>query len=383
MTSGKNRSSASYVVNCYRTFAELPGDAFDQLSHRNADDFFNSIDWFSCLARSGFIEKHELRLFYCRDYVHDDHTSHLLCLREGLGRKRLTSLSNYYTIRYPGVTGSDEPPEYMLGAFIDAITNERPAWSEIELRYLALSNPGTARLSSSFASAGYTVDLFHQYWNWYVKVDGLSYADYLAERPARLQNTLHRQANKVARSHTVRFEDYSEANRLAVGLADYLDVYERSWKRSEAPQRFIPELIRLCANLGVLRLGVLYLDDIPVAAQFWICSKGVSFIYKLAHDPQYDTFSVGSLLTAHMFEQAIHVDKVSEIDFGVGDEAYKRDWTDSRRQIVGLQAINHRTLRGFLLSLRLAIRDALRRARLRRYTPVRLTCPESGDTEIP
>src|SRR5690606_21002064 len=98
----------------------------------------------------------------------------------------------------------------------------------------------------------------------------------------------------------------------------------------------------------------------------------VSYIYKLAHDPDYNALSVGSLLTAHMFEHAIDVDQVSEIDFGVGDEPYKRDWTDTRRQRIGLQAVNLRTLRGFLLGMRLTIRDVLRNLGLRSYTPVTL-----------
>ncbi len=376
MSAGKNHSSASYVVNCYREFAELPDAVLDRLSHRNVVDFFYSIDWFSCLAQSGFSERPHLRLLVCHDQRHDDRIPYLLCLRTDAGRKRLTGLSNYYTIKFPGVTGPGTTCGHVLSAIVNVIASERPAWTEIELRYLSASDPATARLSALFASAGYKVSFSHQYWNWYVNVDGISYASYLADRPARLQNTLHRQANKVARSHAVRFEDYSEANHLAAGLADYLYVYERSWKRQENPQNFVPELIRLCASLDILRLGVLYLDDTPVAAQLWIISNRVSFIYKLAHDPQYDAFSVGSLLTAHMFEQAIDVDKVSEIDFGVGDEAYKRDWTDERRQLVGLQAINRRTLRGSLLSLRLSIRDALRRVGLRRYMSVRLNTSE-------
>ena len=91
----------------------------------------------------------------------------------------------------------------------------------------------------------------------------------------------------------------------------------------------------------------------------------------------------GSLLTAHMYKQAIEVDKVAEIDFGVGEETYKRDWTDSRRQLVDLQAINRQALRGSLLSMRMSVRDALRRVGLRRYTRVRPDLLESDDTQVP
>lgn len=352
----------------------MPDAVFDRLSHRNARVFFDSIDWFSCLAQSGFIERPGLRLFVF--HVHDDPSSYLLCLREDAGRKRLTSLSNYYTIKYPGVTGLCKAPGHVLNAIIDAISSERPAWSEIDLRYLSAGDPATDALRSAFERAGYRVELFHQYWNWFINVDGLSYTDYLACRPTRLRNTLRRKEIRMAARHRVRFADFRGRDRLSAGLMDYRRVYDRSWKQPEALPNFVPNLIRLCAELGILRLGMLYLDEVPVATQFWICSDGVSYIYKLAQDPKYNDLSVGSLLTAHMFEQAIDVDRVSEIDFGVGDEAYKRDWTDERRQLVGFQAINRRTLRGSLLSLRLSIRDALRRVGLRRYMSVRLNTSE-------
>ncbi len=382
MKSGKHLGSASHVVKCYRTFTEIPEAVFERLSFANTGEFFDSSDWFSCLARHGFAELPSLRILVCQDNRPGDDHSYLFCLCEEAGRRRLTSLSNYYTIVYAGITGSGATPCEVAGSIVNRLASDRPAWSDIELRNLSLNDRRTTTMSSLFAGAGYRVDVSHQDWNWFVGVKGLSYADYLAERPARLRNTLHRRLGKAARSHEVRFEVYRGESRLPVGLADYQAVYGRSWKSAESPPGFVPELIRLCTKLGILRLGVLYLDARPVAAQFWICTGRVSFIYKLAHDPQFDSFSVGSLLTAHMFEQAIDVDKVEEIDFGVGDEAYKRDWTDSRRQLVGLQAVNVRTLRGRLLSLRLGIRDGLRRVGLRKYTPVRQGSPAEGDTQV-
>jgi hypothetical protein len=262
---------------------------------------------------------------------------------------------------------------------VDVIRNEYPAWSEIELCHLAADDPSICALRSAFAGVGYHVDVFHHQWNWYIGVDGFSYADYLASRPAHLRNTLRRRLRQATRSHKLRFFDSCDSDDLSTGLSDYLHVYERSWKPREVPPHFVSELIRLCARLSILRLGILYLDDVAVAAQFWINSGRISYIYKLAHDPEYSAFSVGSLLTAHMFEHAIDVDQVSEIDFGVGDEPYKRDWTDMRRQRIGLQAINRRTRRGLLLGLRLKIRDIMRNIGLRSYTPVTLECTHKSD----
>ena len=71
---------------------------------------------------------------------------------------------------------------------------------------------------------------------------------------------------------------------------------------------------RRCAESGWLRLAIAYIDDQPAAAQIWIVSNGVANIYKLSYDERFAKFSLGTLLTAHLMEHAIDVDKVHEID---------------------------------------------------------------------
>jgi hypothetical protein len=365
-------------ISKYAKFSDLPTNLIDHLSYRLGDEFFSSLEWFSCLANSGFSDAPALQLLVVSDKPRNENSAYLVCMREDARRKRLASLSNYYTLQFPFVSGSGRPSGRVINAIVDVIRNEYPAWSEIELGHLVADYSLISALRSAFMSAGYHVDVFHHHWNWHIRVNGRSYAEYFASRPAHLRNTLRRKLRQVTRMHQLRFFVASNLDDLSIGLSDYLHVYERSWKPREVPPQFVSELIRLCARLGILRLGILYLDDAAVAAQFWISSGGVSYIYKLAHDPEYSTFSVGSLLTAHMFEHAIDVDQVSEIDFGVGDEPYKRDWTDMRRQRIGLQAINRRTRRGFLLGLRLTIRDIMRNIGLRSHTPVTLECTDNS-----
>src|SRR5690606_32614799 len=51
-----------------------------------------------------------------------------------------------------------------------------------------------------------------------------------------------------------------------------------------------------------------------------------------------------------MFRHAIDVDGVTLVDFGVGDEAYKRDWMTKRREVYQLTCFAP-SLKGRLLSL--------------------------------
>ena len=80
-----------------------------------------------------------------------------------------------------------------------------------------------------------------------------------------------------------------------------------------------------------LRLGIAEIDGQPVAAQFWTVEGGTAFIHKLAHDERFRKQSPGTLLTAAMFAHVIDVDRVDLVDFGTGDDPYKRDWMDAVR----------------------------------------------------
>ena len=53
-----------------------------------------------------------------------------------------------------------------------------------------------------------------------------------------------------------------------------------------------------------------------------------------------------------MMEHVLEVDRVHEVDYGIGDEPYKRDWMSHRRERVGLIAFNPRTARGLSGAIR-------------------------------
>ena len=50
-----------------------------------------------------------------------------------------------------------------------------------------------------------------------------------------------------------------------------------------------------------------------------------------------------------MFSHALDVDRVVEIDYLTGDDAYKQSWMTQRRQRTGILACNPKTPRGPLI----------------------------------
>jgi CelD/BcsL family acetyltransferase involved in cellulose biosynthesis len=126
-------------------------------------------------------------------------------------------------------------------------------------------------------------------------------------------------------------------------------------------QNSFPQLIRKAAEEGSLRLGMLYIDEQPVAAQIWLLTENRATIYKLAYDEGYAQLSVGSILTRMMFDHAIDVDHVAEVDFGAGSEAYKLEWMSDCRHVVAFIGFNAHSPWGLFAAARHFSGQVLRR----------------------
>ena len=135
-------------------------------------------------------------------------------------------------------------------------------------------------------------------------------------------------------------------------------------------------------RLGVLRRGV---DGVAVAAQYWVLGGGQAWLLKLAHAEESRAASPGPALTALMVRHLLERDGVRALDFGRGDDPYKRLWVGQRRQRMGLVLADPRTGEVYTapVSLRVhpsagideVLRRALTRPPARRFEPVLCTDP--------
>jgi len=347
------------LVKKFPSFAALPA-SYQQLFEKAGAVWYDySLAWFQNFAQTALDEGDRICIYGVER--NDQANGAVVALATRYSEKpvgifplhRLSSLTNFYTISFgPACDPSADDLKQALGVLAETISSERPRWDFVHLRPLDPTSALYPALVQSFQDAGMVVQTYSCFGNWYLPVEGLSFDGYFSTLPPAMQNTIRRKSKKLEKTGRARIDIITDATELEPAIAAYERVYLSSWKRPEPYPNFVSGLIRTLAARGWLRMGVVYVDNEPIAAQVWIVNAGRATIYKLAHDQQFDEFSAGSILTSRLIQHVLDVDKVCEIDFGSGDDPYKKTWLPKRRERLGIIAMSPRSLRGCLSIVR-------------------------------
>lgn len=327
--------------------------------------FFSSLQWYTTFTNHALDPGDEVRIYSLQNDLDSKQIVFPAVFRSsdrGFWRlRKLSSLSNYYTCLY-GLLGTGNEDTQTVTELAASLANESPSWDALELKPLDVADPSFCILERCLRSAGFIVQTYFCFGNWFLDVNGRNYAEYKRGLPSKLRNTLERKSKQLARSGKANIAIVTGGEELEAAITAYNIVYLSSWKRPEPYPDFVPQLIRMCASQGALRLGILSVDGQPAAAQMWIVHNRKALIYKLAYDEQFAQLSVGTVLTAALMEHALDVDGVTEVDYLSGDDSYKRDWMSARRERWGILAMNPRTFRGSLAILRHSGGRAIKKA---------------------
>ena len=261
--------------------------------------------------------------------------------------RRLLAFSTFYTPLFGLINESQADPS-ALGMLAASLRKRDASFYEARFAPMDTDSSSYQLLRDAFTNGGWLVDDYFSFGNWYYPVEGKSYQSYLAERPSRLRNTIERAGKKLTQAREFSIEIICGGVRLEEAIADFVTVYNRSWKVPEPFVAFIPGLCRLATRHGWLRLGVARLKGQPIAAQLWLVASGKAHIVKLAYDENFAKTSAGTVLTAALIRYVIETDAVDEIDYLMGDDPYKKEWMSQRRERRGLIAFNTRTLFGLV-----------------------------------
>lgn len=192
----------------------------------------------------------------------------------------------------------------------------------------------TEELAAALGAAGWWVKATPAGDRHWLDLGDMDHDAWWASRPGALRSTVQRKAKKgvVDIQLLTEFDPGS--------WAAYEQIYAASWK----PEEGHPALLRAFAEAegagGRLRMGIARIEGVPVAAQFWTVGDGTAFIHKLAHVEDSLKASPGTLLSAALFRHVIEVDGVKRVDFGTGNDGYKRDWMNRHDPLWRIEAFN-------------------------------------------
>jgi hypothetical protein len=232
----------------------------------------------------------------------------------------LCALANWYTFRFRPLLS----PGADASALLDGLARDLAARADrVTLAGLPDEDGGATLVEQAFRRAGWLVRREVCDTNHFLEVKGRSFEDYLKGRPGPLRTTLKRKTAKLEIEVLTHFD--------GAAWAGYEAVYGQSWKPAEGSPGFLRAFARAEGAAGRLRLGIARHGGRAVAAQLWTVEGGTAFIHKLAYLDEAKALSPGSVLTAALLRGAIDRDRVAVVDFGTGDDAYKRDWMEQAR----------------------------------------------------
>jgi CelD/BcsL family acetyltransferase involved in cellulose biosynthesis len=333
---------ASCTVDVFTHPDALPDDVRQFMDRAEVHNIEFGFAWYRNLVATVFPQHNGVRLYALR---RDGKIVAVMPLRAERGRFawRVSSLSNFYTTLYepvlaPSLKAVDLMP--LLGA----VRRDFPRLASLTLTPMAPGSHAHLVLLEALANDRWLPFEFFAFGNWYEPVK-TNWTGYLAARGGTLRSTIKRMGKKFAADGGV-LEVVTRPENLAEAIAAYEKVYAASWKNPEPFPGFMPGLLRTCAEKGTLRLGLAWLNGHAIAAQAWIVSHGKAEIYKVAYDQAYKAYAPGTLVTATLMEHVIEIDRVSEIDYLMGDDPYKKTWMSNRRERWGIVAYNLRSLPG-------------------------------------
>jgi hypothetical protein len=365
-------------VRVYSGLEELPESVLNLFEEAGRQSIFLALPWFQNFIQTAMAPEDRVRI-YCATAVGRQGTPAGMLLMRGSNNsnsffspRKLEALANYYSCFYaPHLAVSASESRETIRALTLAMAQENPRWDAVEVKPMDLNSTEFHELVEAFKAAGFIVQTFFSFGNWYLPVNGRSFAQYTESLPSVLKNTLNRKRKKLEKTGRAKIEIVTGGQGLDAAIDAYMKVYLSSWKRPELYPQFIPGLIRMCAAMGALRMGIIYVDGEPAAVQLWIVHHGNALIYKLAYDERFGELSVGTILSATLFQHALDVDKVIEVDYLSGDDAYKKDWMSQRRERWGILALSSRTPRGILAIARHVGGRAVKRAAMSFANPFR------------
>lgn len=316
---------------CFHSWDELPDDSERLFCKAEKESVFLSRAWFENLTDTS-LQRHQSLLIACvveeGNSLQSETTVFAILPLITQPDRQWFSLCHYHTSLYSFLL-AEQDRSRVLHCLANGLS--QLAFDQLTVGPYAEDDEGMNALLDTIQSTDLNSNVYAQFFNWHHLLQEQSFDTYMKARPSMLQNTIARKQRKLARDHDYEIRLFTQHD-LTKAMTDFHLVYQASWKPREIYKNVIEGFVSRFAEQGWVRLGILYINKQPVAAQLWLTAHKKTNIFQLAYDESWKSYSPGSILTRYMMLYAIDTDKVEVMDFLRGNDRYKQDWMSSRRR---------------------------------------------------
>jgi CelD/BcsL family acetyltransferase involved in cellulose biosynthesis len=256
-------------------------------------------------------------------------------VRIGAGRRRVLRFAgaNFGDYFQPVCHENDE--SRVVDAFARVLRDHRSEWSVAILHNTDVGATWPLQLARSVGRlaplAGPSVSMP------YVALKGVSWERYLEARSANFRSQLRRSTRRLEKRHRAVFRATGDADQLERDMTSFFDLHARrrharSRLLDPSAQAFHREFASRALQRGWLRLSLLEVDGVAVAALYGVRIGRRYGYYNSGFDPDWSRFSVGFLLLNRTIRDAID-EGAGEYDLMLGGERYKNRFSSTERRV--------------------------------------------------
>lgn len=261
-----------------------------------------------------------------------------LVVRRGLAGERVVRFLGDGKADYCDFLAAGDKPKVLEGIF-GALFASRERWDVIELNNIPAESSTIELVQAICHRTGYRSLVQDHFRCHRLLISGHE------DEALKIFNKagLRRRQHYFERIGHLAFKDLTGTGVIPY-LEGFFDQHIARWTGSKSPSLFLKERNRIfyqelaaaMADKGWLLLSVVELNDQPMAMHYGFDYNGTLMWYKPSFDVAYAKHSPGLVLLRHLIGYAID-HKCREFDLTIGDEPFKRRFSNRTRKTVSLK----------------------------------------------
>jgi CelD/BcsL family acetyltransferase involved in cellulose biosynthesis len=257
-------------------------------------------------------------------------------------------LTEYNTFMMPPVLPGHEQGVYAaVTRFLDTL---KYRWDVIVLANLESTHPSIDCLEREL-SKRFKSNRTEQENNYVIQLSA-TYEIFLKGLSRNQRRNFKRRTKRIAEEYDASYAVIDQEAQIDDYLVHYYALVQKRhhWRPTRQKEDFLQTLCRRLARSKTLRCYLLSLNGIPAATIFGFWYNRKYYAYKAAINTDFFALSPGTALYAFAIRNEIE-NGIEELDYLLGEYAYKHYWCNQVRQIEYIQITNKHPVSRFKLLL--------------------------------